>query len=145
MAAVRAVFGEQVTLSGCWFHYAQAVMKRLKKLGLTDAYRSDEDTQVVYRSLLSLPLLPAADINPAFRDVTALVTDDSAWKAQLVPLCRYVERQWLHKSTMVRRGYQYVTTRHAQTTRSRAFTLLYGDVSRLLIRTCSCSWVTFSA
>ena len=61
MAAVRVVFGEQVTLSGCWFHYAQAVMKRLKKLGLTDAYRSDEDTRVVYRCLLSLPLLPAAD------------------------------------------------------------------------------------
>ena len=27
MAAVRAVFGDQVTLTGCWFHCAQVVMK----------------------------------------------------------------------------------------------------------------------
>ena len=32
-AAVRAVYGNDVMVSGCWFHYAQAVMKRLKKIG----------------------------------------------------------------------------------------------------------------
>ena len=32
-AAIRAVYGNDVMVSGCWFHYAQAVMKRLKKIG----------------------------------------------------------------------------------------------------------------
>ena len=26
-AALREVFGDQLTVSGCWFHYAQAIMK----------------------------------------------------------------------------------------------------------------------
>jgi len=45
-------------VSGCWLHYAQALIKRLRKLGLTDAYRNDEETQAIFRCLLSLPLLP---------------------------------------------------------------------------------------
>jgi len=31
-------------------------MKRLKKIGLTDAYKNDETTQVIFRCLLALPL-----------------------------------------------------------------------------------------
>jgi len=40
-------------VSGCWFHYAQAVI-RLKKIGLSDAYNNEETTQVVFRCLLAL-------------------------------------------------------------------------------------------
>ena len=73
-AAVRNVFGNNVVVSGCWFHYAQALIKRLRKLGLTDAYRHDEETQTAFRCLLSLPLLPAGDIEPAFRETKTLIT-----------------------------------------------------------------------
>jgi len=38
-------------------------MKRLKKIGLSDAYENEETMQVVFRCLLALPLL---------RDVTRL-------------------------------------------------------------------------
>ena len=57
-AALRNVYGDQLIVSGCWFHYAEALIKRLRKLGLTDAYRNDEETQTIGRCLLSLPLLP---------------------------------------------------------------------------------------
>jgi len=30
-----------------WFHFEQAVVKRMKKVGLTDAYANEESTQVV--------------------------------------------------------------------------------------------------
>jgi len=98
--AVREVFGDQVTVSGCWFHYAQAVMKRLKKIGLTEAYRHDDDTQVLFRCLIALPLLPVADIVPAFQEVQEIVKDDSDVKTQLRQLCSYVERQWILKATI---------------------------------------------
>jgi len=39
-------------VSGCWFHYVQALIKRLRKLD----ERNDEETQTIFRGLLSLPL-----------------------------------------------------------------------------------------
>jgi len=99
-AALCEVFGDQLTVSGCWFHYAQSLMKRLKKIGLTTAYQNEEDTQVVFRCLLALPLLPVVDIVPGFQDVKSLVKPDSASQAQLSQLCRYVERQWITKASI---------------------------------------------
>jgi len=70
-AAIRAVYGNDLTVSGCWFH-GQAIMKRLK-IGLTQAYQNEETTQAVFRCLLALPLLPVTDMDPAFQDVKVLV------------------------------------------------------------------------
>jgi hypothetical protein len=98
--AIRSVFGDAVTVSGCWFHYAQALIKKLKKIGLSDAYKNEEESQLVCRCLLSLPLLPVADIQPAFNDVKALVTSESTSQVKLDQLCRYVQRQWLDKSSI---------------------------------------------
>ena len=61
-------------------------MKRLKKIGLSDAYNNEETTRVVFRCLA--PLLPVADIDPAFKDVKALVQDDSPSKTLLVQMSR---------------------------------------------------------
>jgi len=74
-------------MSGCWFHYGQAIMKRLKKIGLTEAYQNEETTQAVFRCLLALPLLPVTDIDPVFQDVKVLVHDDTPSKTLLLQLC----------------------------------------------------------
>jgi len=76
-------------------------MKRLKKIGLTEAYQNEETTQAVFRCLqLALLLLPVTDIDPAFQDVKVLVHDDTPSKTLLLQLCRYVERQWRNKSSI---------------------------------------------
>ena len=98
-AAIHAMYGNDLTVSGCWFHYGQAIMKRLKKIGLTEAYQNEERARTVFRCLLALPLLPVTDIDPAFQDVKVLVHDDTPSKTLLLKLCRYVERQWLNKSS----------------------------------------------
>ena len=67
-------------VSGCWFHYAQALVKRLRKIGFTDSYNNHQETQTIFRALLALPLLPMADIRPAFDDVKSLLIDDSPRK-----------------------------------------------------------------
>ena len=51
-AAIRAVYRNDLTVSACWFHYGQAIMKRLKKIGLTEAYQNEETTQAVFRVCL---------------------------------------------------------------------------------------------
>jgi len=63
-------------VSGCWFHYARALVKRLRKIGLADTYNNQQETQTIFRALLALLLLPMADIRPAFDDVKSLLMDD---------------------------------------------------------------------
>jgi len=94
------VYGDQLIVSECWFHYAQALIKRLRKLGLTHGYRNDEETQTIFRCLLSLPLLPVGDIAPGFQELKSLVTSQSPTSATIMQLLRYVERQWINKSTV---------------------------------------------
>jgi len=57
-------------------------------------------TQAVFRCLLALPLLPVTNIEPAIQDIKVLVHDDTPSKTLLLQLCRYVEHQWLNKSSI---------------------------------------------
>ena len=51
---------------------AQAVIKRVNKLGLTTEYCSDDDIKNTVHSLVSLPLLPAGDMHAAVPDISLL-------------------------------------------------------------------------
>ena len=104
------MFGNTVMVSRCWFHYDQALMKRSKKIGLTNAYRNEESTREVFRCLLALSHLPVADIDFAFKDVTAMVTEDSPSKTQLEQLCRYVHEQCIAYKKQ-HRAFAVVSTR----------------------------------
>ena len=42
VSAFRRVFGG-VTVTGCWFHFAQSIIKRVHKLGLKDEYVSQSN------------------------------------------------------------------------------------------------------
>jgi len=60
-----------------WFHFAQAVVKRMKQVGLTDAYANEESTQVIVLCFLALPLLPVNHTELTFQDVRATVGADT--------------------------------------------------------------------
>jgi len=75
-------------------------VKRLREIGLTHSYNNHQETQTIFCALLALPLLLMADIRPAFDDVESLLMDDSPRKDLLQKLLRYVERQWVTKSTV---------------------------------------------
>lgn len=57
--AIRDVYPNAI-LNGCWYHYCAAIRKKLVELGL---YKQIKDTEsnvrVIYRMILSLPLLPS--------------------------------------------------------------------------------------
>ena len=48
VSAFRCVFGD-VTVTGCWFHFAQSIIKRVHKLGLKDEYINEPDVQDIVR------------------------------------------------------------------------------------------------
>jgi len=53
---------QDASVVGCWFNYAQAVMKRCNKIGLKESHGRDVDVTTIVHCLLSLPSFPASDI-----------------------------------------------------------------------------------
>jgi len=50
-AAVFQHVYPNASVAGCWFHYAQAIIKCTNKIGLKEAYGSDENVQNVVQCL----------------------------------------------------------------------------------------------
>jgi len=75
-------------------------VKRVRKLGLVNPLRDDSHLQTLFRSLLSLPFLPVDEVRPGFEDVRSMLDDQSPAKSLMQQLIRYVEKQWLNKSTV---------------------------------------------
>ena len=84
--AARDSFGNDLMVSGCWFHCAQALMKRMRKLGIVIPVRDDSGLQTLFRCLLSLPLLPVDDVRPGFEDVRSTLDDQSPSKSLMQQL-----------------------------------------------------------
>jgi len=99
--ALREVFGQQTQISGCFFHYTQAIIRKFRQMGLSRDARISETMQLILRCLLVLPLLPTEDIKLGSHDIQAIipeVRDDDRQSA--INLTAYVDRQWLRKATI---------------------------------------------
>ncbi|CAF0940968.1 unnamed protein product [Didymodactylos carnosus] len=93
-ALIKAVASEfpQAHHSGCYFHFTQAIYRNIQTLGLTTAYRDDEDSRSACRKLMSLALIPLGDVKIAFEELQ----DDSP--LTLRPLFNYFSRFWLNEA-----------------------------------------------
>jgi hypothetical protein len=57
-AAIRAHFGEDFHISGCHFHFCQAVYKNLVRFHMRQDYAADQNLRHFVALLFSLPFLP---------------------------------------------------------------------------------------
>ena len=98
-----AVYGSSVAISGCWFHYTQAVGRQARKIGLAVPYRADATVRKCVKMLMSLPLLPAEAINEDVDDILTqcvpLITTSTV-NASVRTLVTYVRKQWTQKSSV---------------------------------------------
>lgn len=100
-AAIKQVFGDEVQIEGCWFHFSQAVVRKAKKIGLSAAYKNDEQANKCIRCLTCLPLLPPNDIPVAVTELETLVSNSADPNKPLLDvLLKYVRKSWLSKSTI---------------------------------------------
>ncbi|PIK33633.1 hypothetical protein BSL78_29550 [Apostichopus japonicus] len=86
---VRSTFRE-VTITGCVYHWRQAVWRKVKELDLWTAYTSKYSTQTYIRKMMCLPLLPLGQIRPQF-----CVLKGEARTDQLKGFCAYMETTWI--------------------------------------------------
>ena len=75
---------------GCFFHWSQAIWRKVQELGLQRAYTSDEKSHAYIRKLLSLPYLPCEHIGPIFRRL-----QEKAVTPPLQELTTYIATTWL--------------------------------------------------
>ena len=65
---------------GCFFHFSQAIFKKIQSLGLQVRYKDDEDFAHKVRMLAALAFVPEADVIDAFE----AVSEDFPFDAQAV-------------------------------------------------------------
>jgi len=99
LSDLQQVFGT-ATVAGYWFHYAQADIKRLTKIGLRDAHLGNQDVQKIVRCLLSLPLLLPAEIVQAVSNILLQIADDGQHVKGLKKLVAYINKQWINKRSV---------------------------------------------
>jgi hypothetical protein len=76
--AIRHVF-PNARVTGCFFHFTQAVWRKVGKVGLQSQYNDgDEKIIKIVRRYAALPLLKVEDIDDAFLSVNTLIADFSA-------------------------------------------------------------------
>lgn len=99
VSAFTATYPE-ASLKGCWFHYAQAIVKRLQKTGLKLEYSNVSAVRDVVHCLLGLPLLPAGEIVAAWTDIYQSISNDMEKVIEVRQLLDYVKRQWLDRQSV---------------------------------------------
>lgn len=82
-----------IQLAGCSFHFSQAVMKRVGKLGLKRAYQDDPAIRHSIGKLLCLCYLHRDEIRGVFHDLQRTAPP------RLTRLFAYVSRNWVHGNT----------------------------------------------
>lgn len=93
--AIRHVY-PGARLHTCWFHFCQAAKRKAYQIPMfIRSIQANENMKSIYYKLLSLPLLPAADIMACFHMLKAQAQqiDAKSSKQFLV----YFEKQWLKK------------------------------------------------
>lgn len=84
----------EANIKGFWFHYTQAVIKRMKYLRLTREISKGYGSSGI-RMLLVLPLLPANYMAPGMEALKKWLQEKGVFSSNFKQLCEYVEQHWL--------------------------------------------------
>lgn len=80
---------------GCYFHFVQAVWRKIQALGLVALYNDDEVARTTIRKLFALALLPVAFVRNSFETLNNV-------NPALNDLVQYFDAQWLTRVPPVR-------------------------------------------
>lgn len=62
-------------IRGCWFHYSQAIRKKVRSCNLLKTIKSDSEANRVYHMIMCLPLLPSENFLDGFNFIKNRATE----------------------------------------------------------------------
>ncbi|CAF3480707.1 unnamed protein product, partial [Rotaria sp. Silwood2] len=114
IAAVANKFPAAVH-SGCFFHYTQAIFRRIQTLGLTNLYFQNSEIRSCCRKLMALALLPIDQTESSFHNLRA--KSSTMVQQELHQLFVYFNYQWFSnvpKKIWNVHGYHYKTNNNCE-------------------------------
>ena len=99
--SIKAAFGEDVNVRGCWFHFNQCIFRKLIDLKMKNAYNQNVDTNTMVRKLMTLPLMDAENIPKLFKKIKKSYFPDgnvgvTPGEVAKEKLFEYFENQWIN-------------------------------------------------
>lgn len=82
------------SLHGCWFHFCRAIQRRVRKRRLFKLLKRNRKAKRIYKSLMSLPLLPEEHLVEGYNEIKKLARKSGLFK-QFSDIFSYFERQWM--------------------------------------------------
>ena len=80
------------SILGCWFHFTQAVRRKMQSLGLANVIEDEEGAHYLIKKVMCLPLLPAESIPDGLNQIM-----EENESLTLYPLFGYINRFWLRQ------------------------------------------------
>ncbi|CAF4456744.1 unnamed protein product [Rotaria sp. Silwood2] len=82
----------QAVHQDCYFHYTQAIYRRIQSLGLSTAYSQDEEIRYCCRKLMAIALLPIEEVENSYYNLRS--TSSTKVKEELRQLFMYFDSYW---------------------------------------------------
>jgi hypothetical protein len=79
-------------ISGCYFHFAQSIWRKVQNFGLVSRFNDDENFRTCIEMCYTLPLVPIGDLNDAWQIIKNI------WSTQdneINSLLSFVESNWI--------------------------------------------------
>lgn len=84
-----------IPLHGCWYHFCAAVRRKLRILHILQLIADDYSAKMIYRELLSLPLLPTQYIENGYMLIKENARANNVFK-EFRKFFKYFDEFWLN-------------------------------------------------
>ena len=89
------------SVSGCYFHLSQSILRKVGELGLRGQYDNDPNFNILVRCIAALSFVPVDDVSNVYNDIVGLFPmDDDACNE----LLSYFSTYYVHGAQVGRRN-----------------------------------------
>ncbi|KAF6215930.1 hypothetical protein GE061_000267 [Apolygus lucorum] len=96
-SALRNKFPHAV-LKGCWFHYAQAIIRKVRSSGFSNLLSENVGFKKCTQIMIALPLLPIEDIGAGLNYAKTYLEENGHEEPARI-LIPYIQKEWIQKVT----------------------------------------------